>query len=189
MDLSVRPELASRNPLLIHPTPVYRIYQGGLLLERFRGVTSPKDDDFPEDWVGSVTDALNVGREGLGEGLSVVVLPDGSSAQLKELILQYPKAILGLALPILEVRKIPAIDANSPFKVNIIILILSTLNPEKRLVTILFPIAYTRRPKGVLCTTYANTNASTMKKTNINGMLPTLPHPRYWNQPGKLLTA
>jgi mannose-6-phosphate isomerase len=95
MDLSVRPELATRNPLLICPTPVYRIYQGGLLLERFRGVTSPKDGDFPEDWVGSVTDALNVGREGLGEGLSVVVLPDGSSVQLKELVVQYPKAILG----------------------------------------------------------------------------------------------
>jgi mannose-6-phosphate isomerase len=50
-------------------TRVYRFYSGGALLERFRGGAG-EDSDHPEDWVGSVTDARNPGREVPGEGLT-----------------------------------------------------------------------------------------------------------------------
>jgi mannose-6-phosphate isomerase len=50
-------------------TRVYRFYEGGALLERFRGGAG-EDGDHPEDWVGSVTEARNPGRETPGEGLT-----------------------------------------------------------------------------------------------------------------------
>jgi mannose-6-phosphate isomerase len=50
------------------PTRVYRFYRGGALPGRLRG--EPGDDDFPEDWIGSVTPARNPGRDDPGEGLS-----------------------------------------------------------------------------------------------------------------------
>jgi mannose-6-phosphate isomerase len=56
------------------PTRVYRFYRGGKLIGRLRG--EDEDDDlFPEDWVGSVTQASNPGRDDPEEGLSL--LADG----------------------------------------------------------------------------------------------------------------
>jgi mannose-6-phosphate isomerase len=51
------------------PTRVYRFYRGGALLGRLRGEID-KDDFFPEDWIGSVTNARNPGRDDPAEGLS-----------------------------------------------------------------------------------------------------------------------
>jgi mannose-6-phosphate isomerase len=95
MSGSSKLERATRVPLLVQPTRVYRVYTGGRLIDEFRGAESPEDGSFPEDWVASDTQALNPGREHLQEGLSVVTLPDGGEIQLKELIEQLPQQMLG----------------------------------------------------------------------------------------------
>jgi mannose-6-phosphate isomerase len=69
---------------------VYRFYQGGALLERFRGGAG-EDTDHPEDWVGSVTEARNPGREVPDEGLTR--LEDGRL--LRDAIASDPVSWLG----------------------------------------------------------------------------------------------
>jgi mannose-6-phosphate isomerase len=51
------------------PTRVYRFYRGGALLGRLGG-REEEDGSFPEDWVGSVTEANNPGRDEPEAGLS-----------------------------------------------------------------------------------------------------------------------
>ena len=56
-------------PQRVTSTRVYRFYRGGGLIGRLRG--EPEDDDFfPEDWIGSVTQAHNPGRNESETGLS-----------------------------------------------------------------------------------------------------------------------
>jgi mannose-6-phosphate isomerase len=71
-------------------TRVYRFYQGGALLEQFRG-GGGDDSDHPEDWVGSVTEARNPGREVPDEGLTR--LEDGRL--LRDAIAADPASWLG----------------------------------------------------------------------------------------------
>jgi mannose-6-phosphate isomerase len=72
------------------PTRVYRFYRGGKLIGRLRG-EDEDDDVFPEDWVGSVTQASNPGRDVPQEGLSR--LADGRL--LKDVIDADPEYWLG----------------------------------------------------------------------------------------------
>jgi mannose-6-phosphate isomerase len=77
-------------PRRLTPTRVYRFYRGGLLIDRMRGETGA-DTDFPEDWVGSVTQASNPGRDEPLAGLSR--LDDGSL--LRDAIAADPGGWLG----------------------------------------------------------------------------------------------
>ena len=77
-------------PRRLTPTRVYRFYRGGLLIDRMRGETGA-DTDFPEDWVGSVTQASNPGRDEPLAGLSQ--LDDGSL--LRDAIAADPQGWLG----------------------------------------------------------------------------------------------
>jgi mannose-6-phosphate isomerase len=72
------------------PERVYRFYQGGALLGRFRGVEED-DDFFPEDWVGSVTHAANPGRDEPEAGLSRLA----SGELLRDAIAADPASWLG----------------------------------------------------------------------------------------------
>lgn len=72
------------------PARVSRFYRGGALLGRFRG--EPEEDgSFPEDWIGSVTAAVNPGRDEPEAGLSR--LADGRL--LREAIQDDPDGWLG----------------------------------------------------------------------------------------------
>ena len=53
----------------VRPTRVYRFYRGGALIDRLRGEPE-RDDDHPEDWVGSVVAANNPGRDEPEAGLT-----------------------------------------------------------------------------------------------------------------------
>jgi mannose-6-phosphate isomerase len=77
-------------PRRLTPTRVYRFYRGGLLIDRMRGEDGA-DTDFPEDWVGSVTQASNPGRDEPLAGLSQ--LDDGSL--LRDAIAADPDGWLG----------------------------------------------------------------------------------------------
>jgi mannose-6-phosphate isomerase len=52
------------NPLRLQPTRVRRFYRGGAAIGRLRGIAE-KDGLFPEDWLGSVTDASGSDGGGL----------------------------------------------------------------------------------------------------------------------------
>ena len=58
-------------PIFFQPNRVWWCYLGGVLLDEFTGRGPGKDDYFPEDWLASVTRAVNGERsQGPDEGLS-----------------------------------------------------------------------------------------------------------------------
>lgn len=74
---------------------VWRTYPGGKRLDQMEGATNPEDNHFPEDWIGSTTRAVNIGREHMiEEGLSKVTL-GGKTMTLKALCELMPEAMLG----------------------------------------------------------------------------------------------
>lgn len=74
---------------------VWRTYPGGQTLDRMEGKAEPTDDHFPEDWIGSTTRAVNIGREHLiHEGLATVNI-DGEPLFLKALCESYGEEMLG----------------------------------------------------------------------------------------------
>ena len=79
-------------PHRVTPTRVYRFYSGGALIGRLRGQPEA-DGSFPEDWVGSVTEAVNPGRDEPDAGLSRVA----EGPLLRDLIDEEPEAWLGRA--------------------------------------------------------------------------------------------
>jgi mannose-6-phosphate isomerase len=87
-------EWLTRQPLVLGPNRVYRVYTGGALLDQLQGKPQREDSHFPEDWVGSATVTRLAGRPP-DEGLSRVLLPDGSTVVLKSLIQTFPHAMLG----------------------------------------------------------------------------------------------
>ena len=81
--------------LFLSPNRVWRTYTGGKKLDMLENIENPKDDHFPEDWIGSTTRALNKGREHLTEeGLSKITLED-KTISLKNLCEQHPELMLG----------------------------------------------------------------------------------------------
>ncbi len=85
----------SAAPLKLSANRVWRIYQGGRLIDEMRGAPEPRDGSFPEDWTASDTQALNEGREHIVEGLSQVVLDDGGTVALRRLLKLAPEDFLG----------------------------------------------------------------------------------------------
>lgn len=65
---------------------VWRTYQGGKVLDQIEGKEVCEDSHFPEDWIGSVTEAKNPGRDVEYEGLSQVKLEDGKFKSFRELV-------------------------------------------------------------------------------------------------------
>lgn len=64
-------------------------------MDEIEGKKSPADSHFPEDWIASLTKAVNPGREQfMEEGLSKVNL-DGTDIFFKDLLEKYPKELLG----------------------------------------------------------------------------------------------
>lgn len=82
-------------PLRLPPNRVYRFYQGGAKLDWFRGTPDPVDNEFPEDWVGSITPAVNPPEHTrAGEGLSTVEI-GGKTLTLAELLAERPEDVAG----------------------------------------------------------------------------------------------
>jgi len=77
----------------ILPTRVFRIYKGGYLLKKFRGLKNPKDSDYPEDWILSTVRALQ--PYGISdESISKIKSIEGID-NLEVLIRHFPEDILG----------------------------------------------------------------------------------------------
>jgi mannose-6-phosphate isomerase len=82
--------------LSFRPERVWRGYPGGALLDRLEGRPQPRDGHFPEDWIGSVTRAVNPGREGIEEGSARAWWPGGETG-FAELLASDPDYLLGPA--------------------------------------------------------------------------------------------
>lgn len=78
-------------PVLLDHQRVWRTYTGGDRLNRL--LKQEWGDHYPEEWILSVTEARNAGREQPGEGLSMV--KDRPGLSLKELVESNPEVYLG----------------------------------------------------------------------------------------------
>jgi mannose-6-phosphate isomerase len=92
-------DTSALRPLALAQNPVYRFYQGGELLGRFRGVHQPQDGHHPEDWVGSVTRASNPPEHSSpDEGLSHVHIGSDATVPIASLLAEDPGAIAGAGI-------------------------------------------------------------------------------------------
>lgn len=83
-------------PLALRPAAVRRTYRGGANIQRWWGVPEPTVTNCPEDWVCSMTPALNAGLPPIpGEGLSC--LSDDAAVSLRDLVHADPAGLLGAA--------------------------------------------------------------------------------------------
>ena len=80
-------------PIKLQGERVWRTYVGGKEIGRLHGDLEEEDGHFPEEWMFSVTQARNAGREGVEEG--ICKLDEDSTLALKELIEAYPCEMLG----------------------------------------------------------------------------------------------
>ncbi|MEP5569169.1 MAG: hypothetical protein ABJN62_15120 [Halioglobus sp.] len=74
---------------------VWRTYQGGKQLDIIQGEANPTDSSFPEDWIGSTVEAVNIGREDISEGLAIVNDENGQAVSFRDLIKGDPDFFLG----------------------------------------------------------------------------------------------
>lgn len=72
-------------------TRVFRAYMGGYHLDCLEGKENPQISRFPEDWIASVTEAFNPGRNFPGEGLSQME----NGEYLRDLMKKFPEEMLG----------------------------------------------------------------------------------------------
>ncbi|WP_036162319.1 class I mannose-6-phosphate isomerase [Marinomonas ushuaiensis] len=76
------------------PNRVWRTYTGGKILDQMEQKTIPEDTHFPEDWIGSTTQAVNPDREHIFEGVSHATVGD-ETIRFDELIAADPSYFLG----------------------------------------------------------------------------------------------
>lgn len=90
--------MKKHNILEILPNRVRRNYTGGMILDELEGKPNPADDDRPEDWMASTTEARNPGlRFEAGEGLTKVADGKGERFTLRDLFRENPEHYLGAA--------------------------------------------------------------------------------------------
>ncbi|NLF29908.1 MAG: phosphoheptose isomerase [Planctomycetes bacterium] len=86
-----------RQPFALEPNRVWRSWKGGAVLDRLAGAAEPQDGYFPEDWVGSMTRAINAGREGIVEGIGTARTGDGQIVSMERVFTEDPVAAMGAA--------------------------------------------------------------------------------------------
>lgn len=82
-------------PLLLEPMRVRRTYRGGSGLDRWHDAPDMGEGERPEEWLASMTEAVNPGFPPMeNEGLSAAVIA-GERVLLRDLVQQDPQAMLG----------------------------------------------------------------------------------------------
>ena len=81
-----------QHPISVEPERVWRLYRGGSMIDALHGRPGQEDSHFPEEWILSIVEARNAGREEEHEGLNR--LTEGGMT-LKSLIDSHPEEILG----------------------------------------------------------------------------------------------
>ncbi|WP_133011039.1 class I mannose-6-phosphate isomerase [Marinomonas flavescens] len=73
---------------------VWRTYTGGKILDQLENKNTPEDTHFPEDWIGSTTQAVNPDRGNIVEGISHATIGN-DTIRFDELIALDPDYFLG----------------------------------------------------------------------------------------------
>jgi len=73
---------------------VWRSYTGGKILDQLEQKSLPQDTHFPEDWIGSTTQAVNPDRKDIVEGISHAIIGN-EAIRFDELIALDPSYFLG----------------------------------------------------------------------------------------------
>ena len=81
-------------PFAFDRNRVWRVYQGGKLIDALQHKQHPADSNFPEEWIASSVKACNPQRGGMTEGISGAIL-NGELLSFQELVNQYPEELLG----------------------------------------------------------------------------------------------
>ena len=89
--------LNCKQPFILLPTRVWRAYRGGKLLDEIEEKPDPRDTNFPEDWIGSATRAINGGREEIEEGIATARSADGTEIRMDVLFQSHAEEVLGPA--------------------------------------------------------------------------------------------
>ena len=76
------------------PNRVWRVYRGGLGIDRMRGAAKPQDGFFPEEWVASDTPAINPKYFTDHDGISTVKIGE-KTVRFDELVKARPVELLG----------------------------------------------------------------------------------------------
>lgn len=87
------------NPIIFKPERIYRLFTGGLLMEKLFGFDNPQDDHFGEAWYASTVEAAyvnpnNMEKSKIKEGLSTVEF-EGEIKIFRELIKEFPETLIG----------------------------------------------------------------------------------------------
>lgn len=85
------PKLTTR-PIFFDQNRVYRVYLGGLGIDRLRGQQGEGDGFFPEEWIASCVKAINPRYFGPRDGVSVV---EGTQIFFDDLLRDYAPTLLG----------------------------------------------------------------------------------------------
>lgn len=80
-------------PIKLVSSRAWRTYIGGKTLDEMHGIYNTKDSHFPEEWIMSITRAINSGRENIEEGLCYL---DGSNQSFKDYIEENSELKLGV---------------------------------------------------------------------------------------------
>lgn len=81
-----------RYPIRLDSARAWRTYIGGSLLDALHGNPAGEDTNFPEEWIMSVVQARNSGRENIAEGLSRI---QETEKTLRDYICENPEELLG----------------------------------------------------------------------------------------------
>lgn len=82
--------------MYLAPNTYLHFYNGGKLRAKFMGEPDPKDDFRSEEWIFSTNRAITPGRDNPPDkGISRVILPNGETALLTELLEAFPEETLG----------------------------------------------------------------------------------------------
>lgn len=79
-------------PVSVEPERAWRVYRGGSQIDSMHGKPGQEDGHFPEEWILSIVEARNVGRNVPGEGLNRLT---ESGQTLKSLVEAHPEEMLG----------------------------------------------------------------------------------------------
>lgn len=83
----------TKEPIKLAGERVWRTYIGGREIGKLHGDFQAEDNHFPEEWMYSMTQARNAGREEIEEGLCK--LEEFPEISLKTLVEKYPEEMLG----------------------------------------------------------------------------------------------
>ena len=95
---NIRKEDIAGKPLFFKHARSWRCYTGGVMIDRLLGAKKEEDTFYPEAWIASTTRADNGPGHPKDEGLSRIILPDGTTGPyFADILPEFSEALFGSA--------------------------------------------------------------------------------------------